>query len=81
MYLLKKAVNKVVMLSEEPKHIYEETFVDVYKFTNKERSELVLVNQLKQDDIEKKVKEGYVNFWGEGVKDAFRIVAINCKGQ
>ena len=39
------------------------------------------MTQLKQNEIEKKIKEGYVNFWGEGVKDGFRIVSIYCKGQ
>ena len=41
----------------------------------------MFLTQLKQNEIEKKIKEGYVNFWGEGVKDGFRIISINCKGQ
>lgn len=63
-YLLKKAVNKVIRLSEEPNHIHEETFIDIYKFSSAERKEVALVGQLKQKEIEKKMREGYVNFLG-----------------
>ncbi len=46
MYFLKKAINKVIALEEEPKYIIEETFIDIYRFSDQERKSIVFVDQL-----------------------------------